>query len=123
MGKTNPRTLARVRRKKHIRKRIFGTSEKPRLAVFRSNRHIYAQIIDDDAGHTLVSASSLEKDIASMVAENSGKKGVAQAVGKLVATRAKEKGIKQVAFDRGGYIYHGRVKALAEGARETGLEF
>ncbi len=123
MGKTNPRTLSRVRRKKHIRKRIFGTSDRPRLAVFRSNRHIYAQIIDDDLGKTLVAASSLEKDIAQFVADEGGKKGVAQAVGKLVGARAKEKGISKVAFDRGGYLYHGRVKALADGARESGLEF
>ncbi len=123
MGKTNPRTLSRVRRKRHIRKKIFGTSERPRLAVFRSNRHIYAQIIDDDLGRTLVAASSLEKDVAQLVPEGGGKRGVAQAVGKLIGARAKEKGISKVAFDRGGYLYHGRVKALADGARESGLEF
>ncbi len=123
MGKTNPRTLSRVRRKRHIRKRIFGTSARPRLAVFRSNRHIYAQIIDDDTGRTIVAASSLEKDISGMAPEGEGKRGVAQAVGKLVASRAKEKGVTRVAFDRGGYLYHGRVKALAEGARKSGLEF
>ena len=110
-----------IRAKKHyrIRKNISGTAEFPRLAVYRSNKHIYAQIIDDVAGVTLASASSLDKDF-----EGKGSnKEAARMVGKAVAERAKAKGIECVVFDRGGYIYHGRVKELAEGAREGGLKF
>ena len=97
-----------------------GTPERPRLAVFRSVKHIYAQVIDDRKGHTLVAASSTEKELRK---SNGGNVAGAKAIGKLVAERAKEKGIKQVVFDRGGYLYHGRVKALADAAREAGLEF
>ena len=112
--------VARLRRHARVRKNISGTAERPRLNVFRSSKHIYAQIIDDVAGTTLVSASSLEKAFT----ENyGGNCDAAKAVGKLVAEKALEKGIKAVVFDRGGYIYHGRVAALAEGAREAGLEF
>lgn len=109
----------KVRRKRHarVRNRISGTAERPRLNVFRSNTHIYAQIIDDVAGVTLASASSNDKAIAGTKVEQ------ATAVGKLIAERAAEKNIKAVVFDRGGYLYHGRVKALAEAARENGLEF
>ena len=114
---------ARMRRKMRIRKRLSGTPERPRLAVFRSTRHIYAQIIDDTKGVTISAASSLSPEIRDKVKECKGKKEVARLVGQLVAQRAVEKGIKKVAFDRGGYKYHGRVKALAEGARESGLEF
>jgi large subunit ribosomal protein L18 len=110
----------RIRRYR-IRKRVQGTTERPRLSVFRSARYIYAQIIDDRTGATLVSASSREKELPA--AEGSGKVAISTAVGKLVAQRAKEKGIAKVAFDRGGYLYHGRVKALADGARSAGLEF
>ncbi len=107
---------ARARRHKRVRGKISGTAECPRLCVFRSTNNIYAQIIDDVAGVTLVSANSLKMD-------NGGNKEAARAVGKLVAERAKEKNIVDVVFDRGGNIYHGRVKELAEGAREGGLNF
>jgi large subunit ribosomal protein L18 len=106
---------ARIRRHVRTRTRIHGTAERPRLAVFRSNRHIYAQLIDDAAARTLVSASDRE------VSGNDGKTGSAKAVGELVAERAKAAGIESVVFDRGGRLYHGRVAALAEGAREKGL--
>lgn len=113
---------ARVRRKSRIRKKVMGTQDRPRLSVFRSARHIYAQIIDDTCGCTLVSASSQEKGLAETAA---GKKKVDQAVmvGKLVAERAKAKGIAKVVFDRNGFLYHGRVKAVSAGAREAGLQF
>jgi large subunit ribosomal protein L18 len=102
-----------------IRRKLAGTQERPRLAVFRSVAHIYAQVIDDTAGKTLVSASSVDKGGKT----NGGNIAAAKAIGKLVAQRAKDKGIKSVVFDRGGYQYHGRVKALADAAREAGLEF
>jgi large subunit ribosomal protein L18 len=102
-----------------IRRKVKGTLERPRLAVFRSLKHIYAQIIDDRAGRTLVSASSNEKGAAA----NGGSVAGARQVGRLVAERAREKGITRVVFDRGGYLYHGRIKALADAAREAGLEF
>ena len=109
-----------IRRRIHtrIRRRVQGTGERPRLAVFRSINHIYVQVIDDVRGHTLVAASSNEKD-----ASNGGNGSGAKAIGKLVAQRAQDKGIKSVVFDRGGYLYHGRIKALADAAREAGLEF
>jgi large subunit ribosomal protein L18 len=110
----------RLRVHKRIRRRLAGESGRPRLAVFRSLKHIYAQVIDDRAGRTLVAASSAEKN--SPVASGGNVAGAKQ-VGKLVAERAIEKGVKQVVFDRGGYLYHGRVKALADAAREAGLEF
>ena len=111
-----------VRRRVHlrIRRKIRGTPEHPRLNVFRSLKHIYAQIVDDTQSHTLVAASSLEKAIP---AKAGGNCTGAREVGKLIAQRALEKGIRRVAFDRGGYLYHGRVKTLAEAAREAGLEF
>jgi len=102
-----------------IRRKLRGTAERPRLAVFRSVAHIYAQVIDDAEGKTLVSASSVDKGAKT----NGGNVAAAKAIGKTVAERAKEKGIKRVVFDRGGYQYHGRVKALAEAARAAGLEF
>ncbi len=113
-----------IRAKKHmkIRNRFSGTAERPRLAVFRSNNHVYAQVIDDVAGKTLVSASTLEKDIKAEL-KNTDDIEAATKVGDVVAKRALEKGIKAVVFDRGGYIYHGKVKALADAAREAGLEF
>jgi len=109
-----------VRRRIHIRirRKVSGTAERPRLAVFRSIKHIYAQIIDDRSGRTLVSAATVEKG-----APNGGNVAGAQAIGKLIAERAKEKGIASVVFDRGGFLYHGRVKALADAAREAGLQF
>ncbi len=111
---------ARNRRHLRIRKRVMGTPERPRLAVFRSLSHIYAQVIDDVAGTTLAAASDLEADLR----KADGKKAeVAKQVGTLVAQRAKDAGISQVVFDRGGFIYHGRIKALADGAREAGLSF
>ena len=111
-----------VRRAVHtrIRKKISGTGQRPRLAVFRSLNHIYAQVIDDASGQTLASASTTETDFAG---KSGGNVESAKTVGKLVAERAKEKGVTRVVFDRGGYIYHGRVKSLAEAAREAGLEF
>lgn len=121
--KLNPKVKARLRRKMRIRKRLRGTEQRPRLSVFRSARHIYAQIIDDERGHTLVSACSLHPEVKERLSEAQGKKGVAKVVGQLLAERAKAKGIEQVAFDRNGYKYHGRVKALADGAREGGLKF
>src|SRR5215470_5058884 len=109
-----------IRRRIHkrIRRRVAGTSERPRLAVFRSVKHIYAQVIDDTKGHTVAAASSMEGK-----EKNGGNLSGAKAIGKLVAERAKDKGVKAVVFDRGGYLYHGRVKALADAAREAGLEF
>ena len=109
----------RSRIHKRIRRKLAGTAERPRLAVFRSVAHIYAQVIDDAAGKTLVSASSVDKDGKA----NGGNVAAAKVIGKLVAQRAKDKGIKAVVFDRGGYQYHGRIKALADAAREAGLEF
>ena len=110
---------ARLRRHARVRRKISGTAARPRLNVFRSSKHIYAQIIDDVAGVTLVSASTTEKDFANY----GGNKEAAKEVGKLLAERAKEKNITDVVFDRGGYVYTGRVAALAEGAREGGLNF
>ena len=109
----------RIKRHNRVRGKISGTAERPRLCVFRSEKNIYAQIIDDVAGNTLVAASSVEKSFEGSGANKEG----ARAVGKLVAERALQKGIEEVVFDRGGYIYHGRVMELAEGAREGGLKF
>jgi large subunit ribosomal protein L18 len=109
----------RARIHRRIRRKLAGTSERPRLAVFRSVAHIYAQVIDDSKGVTLVAASSVDKGART----NGGNVAAAKAIGKLVAERAKEKGIGRVVFDRGGYPYHGRVKALADAARAAGLEF
>jgi large subunit ribosomal protein L18 len=150
----NPKEYKRWRRHKRVRNRVIGTPERPRVCVFRSNAHIYAQLIDDTIGRTLVSVSSLKlaapapaKAEAEAEAKPEGKKGkkavkgekggktaappaasgrkisLAREVGRLLAEAAKDKGVKQVAFDRGGYLYHGRVAALAEGAREAGLDF
>ena len=113
------RSDARRRRHLRVRKRLSGTAQRPRLAVFRSNRYIYAQLIDDVTGRTLVAASSQEPELR----ESTLTVETAAAVGRLVAERAKEAGVSAVVFDRGGYRYHGRVKALAEAAREAGLEF
>ena len=119
MIKVKSSNTARIRRHKRVRKNISGTAERPRLNVFRSLNNIYAQIIDDVKGVTLVSASSMDKGFT----EYGGNIEAAKAVGKAVAEKALAAGIKQVVFDRGGYVYHGRVAALAEGAREGGLEF
>ena len=112
-------TVVQLRQRRHrrVRKRVVGTPDRPRLAVFRSNRHVYAQVIDDTAGRTLAAASTL-KD-----AEGDDPKARAKAVGVALANKAKEAGVTQVAFDRGGFLYHGRIQAVAEGAREGGLDF
>ena len=112
------RRVARVRRHARVRKKVAGTAERPRLAVYRSNARIYAQLIDDEAGHTLAAASSGEKQLV-----KTSRADAPAAVGKLIAERAKAAGIETVVFDRGGYLYHGRVKALADAAREGGLDF
>jgi len=116
------RTKVRENKHRRLRNRFSGTPERPRLAVFRSNNHMYAQVIDDTVGRTLVSASTLDKDVKAEC-EKTNNVDAAAAVGKAVAKRALEKGIKTVVYDRGGYIYEGKVKALAEAAREAGLEF
>ena len=118
MARRDSKNEIRLRIHKRIRHKLQGTEQRPRLAVFRSLGHIYAQIIDDSKGHTVVAASSNEKG-----GVDGGNIAGAKAIGKLVAQRAKEKGIKAVVFDRGGYLYHGRVKALADAARAAGLEF
>jgi len=122
MGSFNIKKNARLKRKRRIRKKLSGTKEQPRLSVFRSSRHIYAQIVDDTEGHTLVAASSLEKQVREQPRFDN-KVAVANFVGKLLAERATDKGIKRVVFDRNGFLYHGRVKAVSDGAREAGLEF
>ena len=113
-----------IREKKHrrLRNRFSGTAERPRLAVFRSNNHMYAQIIDDTVGNTLVSASTLQKDVKANL-EKTNNVDAAAYLGKVIAETALEKGIKDVVFDRGGFIYHGKIKALADAAREAGLDF
>jgi len=121
MSKKNKRELRKIRHKR-VRKKVKGIKEKPRLCVFRSNKHIYVQIIDDEKAHTLVSVSSLEKDFRVLNKKFSTSEG-AYHLGKLLAERAKKAGIVKVCFDRGGYPYQGRVKKLAEGAREGGLIF
>ncbi len=120
----NKKSRSEVRMKKHrrIRNRFSGTAERPRLAVFRSNNHMYAQIIDDDAQHTLVSACTLQKDVKAELEKTNNVDAAAQ-VGTVIAKKALEKGITTVVFDRGGYIYHGKVQALADAAREAGLTF
>ncbi|HIS00043.1 MAG TPA: 50S ribosomal protein L18 [Candidatus Excrementavichristensenella intestinipullorum] len=122
MFKKRDRNEVRVIRHERVRKKISGTPARPRLCVYRSLNHIYAQIIDDTVGNTLVAASTVEKEIASQLGEVD-KKGASKIVGKVIAQRALEKGIKEVVFDRGGYIYTGRVAELAAGAREGGLDF
>jgi len=121
MAKTNPSTVARNKRVRRIRKKISGTGEQPRLRVFKSSKHIYAQIIDDSTGTTLASMSTVDK--AFEKGEEKGKAAAAKQVGVIIAERAKKAGISRVVFDRGGYIYQGRVKSLSDGAREGGLEF
>jgi large subunit ribosomal protein L18 len=116
------RAEARLRRKKRVRKNVRGRPERPRLSVFRSARHIYAQIIDDATARTLIDASSLSKDIRPLIQGKGANKEGAAMIGEFIAKRAKEKGIKKVIFDRNGFLYHGRVKALADAAREHGLE-
>ncbi len=122
MLKKPSKNSLRIKRHKRLRNKVTGTLERPRLNVYRSLSNIYAQVIDDIKGETLVSASSLEKDIKEQV-KSCGSKEAAMLVGKAVAERAVEKGISEVTFDRGGYLFHGRVKSLADGAREAGLKF
>ena len=118
----NPRLAARLKRQQRIRKKISGSVERPRLSVFRSAKHIYAQIIDDGQGQTMAAASTLSSEIKDQLS-GLKKADAARLVGKLLAVRAKEKGIVKVVFDRNGFLYHGRVKAVAESCREHGLEF
>lgn len=113
---------ARLKRHLRVRKKISGTPARPRLSVYRSSKHIYAQLIDDISGTTLVSASTVDKELAGQVA-NGGNVEAARKVGELIARRAKAKGYEAVVFDRGGYLYHGRIQALADAAREAGLQF
>lgn len=122
MVRKESRQEVRVKKHKRIRNRFSGTAERPRLAVFRSNNHMYAQIIDDDAQNTLVSASTLQKDVKAELQKTNNVEA-ASYLGTVIAKKALEKGITTVVFDRGGFIYHGKVKALADAAREAGLEF
>jgi large subunit ribosomal protein L18 len=122
MGSLNIKKRARLKRKKRIRKHLVGTQERPRLSVFRSSKHIYAQVIDDTHGRTLVAASSMEK-VVKEHPEFENKIAKAGFVGKLIGERAIKQGISKVVFDRNGFLYHGRVKAISDGARETGLDF
>ena len=122
MGSMNIRQQARLKRKKRIRKKIHGTPQRPRLSVFRSARHIYAQIIDDTSGRTLAAASTVDQQ-AKDAPKFKNKVAAANFVGKLVGERALNQGIKEVVFDRNGFLYHGRVKSLSEGARKAGLIF
>jgi large subunit ribosomal protein L18 len=119
MDTAKNRVVSRLRIKSRIRRKVEGTTERPRLAVFRSLKHIYAQVIDDASGKTIASASSRDKDSSAKGANAAA----AKAVGALIAKKAKDKGINRVVFDRGGYLYHGNIKALADAARENGLEF
>jgi len=120
LGAGSKRSVSRSRRHSRVRKTVTGTAERPRLVVFRSTRHIEVQVVDDTAGRTLASASTMEADLRAASEDKTAK---AQTVGKLVGERAKDAGVTTVVFDRGGYRYHGRVAAVADGAREAGLEF
>ena len=122
MIKKDSRTEARVKKHKRLRNRFSGTAERPRLAVFRSNNHMYAQIIDDTVGNTLVSASTVQKEVKAEL-EKTNDVAAAAYLGKVIAERALEKGITTVVFDRGGFIYQGKIQALADAAREAGLKF
>jgi large subunit ribosomal protein L18 len=123
--RTKYRKKLSLRQRRHVRVRakVSGTAERPRLNVFRSSAHIYAQLIDDIAGHTIASASDLEDEVAQRAGDGAAKTARATAVGQAIAERAKAAGIDSVVFDRGGFLYHGRVKAVADGAREGGLKF
>jgi large subunit ribosomal protein L18 len=122
MGSTQKREAMRIKRKKRIRKKVQGTPQRPRLTVFRSARHIYAQIIDDTRGETLAAASTMEKQVRDQ-GKYENKVAAADEIGKLLAQRASGKGITSVVFDRNGYMYHGRVRAVSEAARKNGLDF
>jgi len=123
MNRLELKKVRRERRKLRVRKKIIGTAEKPRLSVYRSLKHIYAQIINDELGHTLVACSTLDKEVRSQITEGMSKVEQAKIVGKVLGERALKAGIQAIAFDRNGFLYHGRVRALAEGAREAGLKF
>lgn len=123
MEAAKKRTLARKRNKAHVRKKISGTQERPRVTVFRSAKHIYGQAIDDVSATTLTSVSSQDKEIREKLESYSGNKASAQAVGKALGERLKEKGHETIVFDRNGYLYHGRVKSFADGIREAGIKF
>jgi large subunit ribosomal protein L18 len=120
--RTQPRVVARTRRRARVRKRIRGTDTRPRLSVFRSNRHIYAQVVTDETGRTLLAASTQSPELRGQL-KTGASVAAAKEVGLLLARRCREKGITKVVFDRNGFLYHGRVRAVAEGAREGGLEF
>lgn len=122
-GTAKLKSVARRRRHSRVRRKVVGSVDRPRLCVFRSHKNIYAQIVDDVAGTTLVSACSLEKAVLESIGDAKGKVAQSKAVGQTVAARAKEKGIEKICFDRGGYRFHGRVKALADAAKEGGLIF
>lgn len=122
MKKTNPKVTARRRRKKRFMKKMRGTSQRPRLCVYRSNKHIYAQIVDDQETRTIAAVSTLSKELASL-GDKRGSKEAAQKVGELIAKKARERNIDKVVFDRNGFLYHGRIRAVADAAREAGLEF
>lgn len=122
MDRSKEKYIARHKRQKRVRKKIIGTRQRPRLSVFKSLKHIYAQVIDDEAGNTLIAASTLSSELKDSVSIQ-GNVSAAQQVGTLIARRAKEHQIESVVFDRGGNLYHGRIKALAEAAREEGLRF
>jgi large subunit ribosomal protein L18 len=121
--KQRGKVARRQRAHRRVRNRVAGTAERPRLAVFKSDKHLYAQLIDDLAGHTLAQASTLDPEVRGRLDGGTGNIAAAKAVGTVVAERAKAKGVEKVVFDRGGYIYHGKVKAIADAAREQGLEF
>ncbi len=120
LGSGSKRSVSRSRRHSRVRKKVTGTTQRPRLVVFRSARHIEVQVVDDSVGKTLASASTMEADVRAVDGDKTAK---AQTVGKLVGERAKDAGVSAVVFDRGGYRYHGRIAAVADGAREAGLEF
>ncbi len=117
------KVAGRRKRAKRVRKKVYGTAERPRMSVSRSNTSVYVQLIDDDKGVTVAGVSSLAPEIREKKFEESGKTPVAMAVGELIASKAKEKGVERIVFDRNGYLYHGRVKAVADGARKGGLKF
>jgi len=121
--KREDRNFTRKRRHLRVRRKVSGTAERPRLSVFRSSRHMYAQVIVDETGETLAAASTMDPEVKELLKADSTKKDAAQIVGEVLGRRAQSKGVTQVVFDRGGYLYHGRVAALAEGARKSGLVF
>ncbi len=123
MSSTHSRSVRRQRAHRRVRARVVGSGERPRLSVFKSSRYIYAQVINDASGETVAQASSMEPDLQGRIAGGKDSREAAKLVGETVAERAREKGVERVVFDRGGYIYHGRVKAVADGARSKGLEF